>query len=96
MAAICGRTRALFLLSAILILITGNFGFGIDEHIDLGIKYDTSTGIFGMDFYVNLGRPGRRVARRRAKTNRLGKFQRVTKEEAKQWFIEKCGGTVLN
>merc|ERR1712039_487346 len=28
----------------------GNFGFGIDEHIDLGIKYDTSTGIFGMDF----------------------------------------------
>merc|ERR1739844_408485 len=30
----------------------GNFGFGIDEHIDLGIKYDTSTGIFGMDFTV--------------------------------------------
>merc|ERR1711907_108515 len=24
----------------------GNFGFGIDEHIDLGIKYDTNTGIF--------------------------------------------------
>lgn len=23
---------------------TGNFGFGIDEHIDLGIKYDPSTG----------------------------------------------------
>jgi large subunit ribosomal protein L11e len=22
----------------------GNFGFGIDEHIDLGIKYDPSTG----------------------------------------------------
>ena len=24
---------------------TGNFGFGIDEHIDLGIKYDPSTGM---------------------------------------------------
>merc|ERR1711890_216115 len=24
---------------------TGNFGFGIDEHIDLGIKYDPSIGI---------------------------------------------------
>merc|ERR1719158_1482025 len=57
----------------------GNFGFGIDEHIDLGIKYDTSTGIFGMDFYVVLARPGKRVARRRARTNRMGKFQRVTK-----------------
>merc|ERR1712188_272362 len=29
----------------------GNFGFGIQEHIDLGIKYDPSTGIYGMDFY---------------------------------------------
>ena len=90
------RTRSFPSFSAILILITGNFGFGIDEHIDLGIKYDTNTGIFGMDFYVVLGRAGKRVARRRAKTNRFGKFQRVTKEEAKMWFIEKCGGTVLN
>merc|ERR1712224_196894 len=73
----------------------GNFGFGIDEHIDLGIKYDTNTGIFGMD-YVVLCRPGKRVARRRAKTNRFGKFQKITDEDAKQWFIEKYGGNVLN
>ena len=26
---------------------TGNFGFGITEHIDLGIKYDPSIGIYG-------------------------------------------------
>ena len=37
---------------------TGNFGFGIQEHIDLGIKYDPNIGIYGMDFYVVLGRPG--------------------------------------
>ncbi|EDW48602.1 GM21960 [Drosophila sechellia] len=36
---------------------TGNFGFGIQEHIDLGIKYDPSIGIYGLDFYVVLGRP---------------------------------------
>jgi large subunit ribosomal protein L11e len=30
---------------------TGNFGFGINEHIDLGIKYDPGIGIYGMDFY---------------------------------------------
>merc|ERR1711997_64563 len=74
----------------------GNFGFGIDEHIDLGIKYDTSTGIFGMDFYIVLCRNGKRVAKRRAKTTRFGKFQRVTKDDAKLWFIEKLGGTILN
>merc|ERR1712046_46713 len=70
----------------------GNFGFGIDEHIDLGIKYDTNTGIFGMDFYVVLCRAGKRVSKRRARTNRFGKFQRVTGEDAKQWFVEKYGG----
>lgn len=26
---------------------TGNFGFGVQEHIDLGIKYDPSIGIYG-------------------------------------------------
>merc|ERR1712046_294492 len=74
----------------------GNFGFGIDEHIDLGIKYDTSTGIFGMDFYVVLTRAGKRVSKRRQRTTRFGKFQRVTQDEAKLWFIEKFGGSILN
>ncbi|KAJ1366579.1 60S ribosomal protein L11 [Parelaphostrongylus tenuis] len=41
---------------------SGNFGFGIQEHIDLGIKYDPAIGIYGMDFYVVLDRAGRRVA----------------------------------
>merc|ERR1711874_492180 len=40
----------------------GNFGFGIQEHIDLGIKYDPSIGIYGLDFYVVLGRPGMNVS----------------------------------
>lgn len=38
---------------------TGNFGFGIQEHIDLGIRYDPSIGIYGMDFYVVMGRAGK-------------------------------------
>merc|ERR1712166_1089543 len=67
----------------------GNFGFGIDEHIDLGIKYDTNTGIFGMDFYVVLSRAGKRVARRRARRNIFGQFQRITADDARDWFIQK-------
>lgn len=49
----------------------GNFGFGISEHIDLGIKYDPSTGIFGMDFYIQMERPGYRVARRRKQQTKV-------------------------
>ncbi len=48
-----------------------------------------------MDFYVVLARPGKRVMRRKVRTGTFGNFQKISKEEAKQWFIEKLGGTVL-
>jgi len=73
----------------------GNFGFGIEEHIDLGIKYDTNTGIFGMDFYVILARAGKRISKRKHARGKFGKFQRITADDAKQWFTEKCAGTVI-
>lgn len=65
---------------------TGNFGFGIEEHIDLGLKYDPNIGIYGMDFYVCLTRAGTRVANRKRATSRLGTSQRVSKEDAIKWF----------
>ena len=68
---------------------TGNFGFGIQEHIDLGIKYDPSIGIYGMDFYVVLGRRGQRVATRKRKPGRVGAKHRVDKDEAMKWFQQK-------
>jgi large subunit ribosomal protein L11e len=67
---IVNRARLCF----VFLIDLGNFGFGIDEHIDLGIKYDTSTGIFGMDFYVVLARQGKRVGTRRNKSGTVGKF----------------------
>jgi len=74
---------------------TGNFGFGIQEHIDLGLKYDPSIGIYGMDFYVVLARPGKRVSKRRRAVGSLGIHHRVTKEEATNWFKTKFDGIVL-
>merc|ERR1712084_171427 len=65
---------------------TGNFGFGIDEHIDLGIKYDPSIGIYGMDFYVVLSRPGYNIAYRRRKKSRVGFQHRITKADSMKWF----------
>ena len=67
----------------------GNFGFGIQEHIDLGIKYDPSIGIYGMDFYIVLGRPGYRVSYRKRKRGKIGLKQLVSKEEAMKWFQQK-------
>ncbi|EIW71002.1 hypothetical protein TREMEDRAFT_56289 [Tremella mesenterica DSM 1558] len=64
---------------------TGNFGFGIEEHIDLGIKYDPGIGIFGMDFYVVMGRPGFRVGRRKQKTGRVGYSHKVKPEQTIAW-----------
>ena len=75
---------------------TGNFGFGINEHIDLGIKYDPTTGIYGMDFFVCLTRPGARVAKRKVRQGRVGKSHKVTKEDAIKWFQDKFEGVVLN
>merc|ERR1712062_26557 len=74
----------------------GNFDFGIQEHIDLGIKYDPSIGIYGMDFYMVMGRPGMNVRHRRRKTGRVGFPHRLTKEDAMKWFQTKYDGIILN
>ena len=74
---------------------TGNFGFGIQEHIDLGIKYDPTTGIYGMDFYVVLGRHGFRVSRRKDRKGRVGIHHKLNKEDSIKWFQQTYDGIVL-
>ncbi len=65
----------------------GNLAFGIKEHIDIpGIKYNPEIGIFGLDVMVNLARPGFRVQKRKRCKSKVGKEQRVTKEEAIEFY----------
>ena len=73
----------------------GHFGFGIQEHIDLGLRYDPYTGIFGMDFYVVLKRPGYRVAKRKHARAKIGNHQIITKEEAQEWFKRTYDGVLI-
>lgn len=69
----------------------GNFGFGIHEHIDLpGIKYDPKLGIMGFDVLVTLKKRGQRVKVRKIEKAKIGKKQRVSKEEAKE-FVKNLG-----
>ncbi|KAJ1972457.1 60S ribosomal protein L11, partial [Dimargaris xerosporica] len=74
---------------------TGNFGFGVEEHIDLGIKYDPTIGIYGMDFYVVMGRPGFRVSRRKRCQSKVGVQHKIQSSETKEWFKQKYDGIIL-
>lgn len=73
----------------------GCFGFGINEHIDLDIKYDPAYGIFGLNYYVVLERPGSRVSKRRRCKSRIGNKQKVDAESAQQWFVDNFEGVLL-
>ena len=71
---------------------TGNFAFGIKEHIDIpGQRYDPNLGIIGMDVMVNLERQGYRVKRRRRARARVGHSHRITKEEAMEYVKSSFG-----
>ena len=62
-----------------------------------GLKYDPSTGIYGMDFYVVMKRAGgMRVAKRRAKQGHIGNGHRIHKKETQQWFKDKYEGVLMN
>jgi large subunit ribosomal protein L11e len=73
---------------------TGNFGFGISEHIDLGIKYDPGIGIYGMDFYCCMTRPGERVSRRRRAKARIGASHRINRDDTIKWFKQRFDAIV--
>ena len=67
---------------------TGNFGFGISEHIDLGIKYDPGIGIYGMDFYCCMTRPGERVAKRRRCKTHVGSAHKIKRDETVKYVSD--------
>ncbi|KAJ5934811.1 60S ribosomal protein L11 [Penicillium verhagenii] len=73
---------------------TGNFGFGISEHIDLGIKYDPGIGIYGMDFYCCMTRPGERVAKRRRCKSSIGVNHKINATETMKWFKNRFDGII--
>ena len=61
----------------------GNFGFGVREYIDLpDTKYDPKLGIKGFDVLITLRKKGYRVKIRKIMQTKVGKKQRVTKQEA--------------
>lgn len=70
----------------------GNVSFGIKEYIDFpGVQYDPKIGMLGFDVCVTLAKPGKRVALRRLRKSRIGRKQKVSREEAQKFMQEKFG-----
>jgi large subunit ribosomal protein L5 len=75
---------------------TGNFAFGLKEHIDIaGVKYDPDVGIFGMDVCVSVNRPGQRIKTRRRQTKRVGKKHLLTPEESIEYVRQTLGVEIV-
>ncbi len=75
---------------------TGNFSFGIQEHIEIpDIKYDPSIGIWGLNVSVSLNRPGYRIKSRMRFPRKVGRRQRVTKAEAIEYARDIIGVEVI-
>ena len=67
----------------------GNCSIGIGDHTDFsGQKYDPDVGIFGMDITLVIEKPGNRIKRRRILRAKVGKPQRVSRDEARAFLQE--------
>jgi len=71
---------------------SGNFAFGIKEHIEIpDTKYRPELGIYGMDVSVTIVRPGYRVKRRRHATSAVGSRHIMTADEAIAFIRDEFG-----
>ena len=76
--------------------LNGNFAFGISKHIDIsGVRYDPDLGIIGMDISVAIGKPGYRVKRKRIRKAKVGKKQKLKREESIEYVRDVFGIEIL-
>ena len=74
---------------------TGNLSLGIQQQVDLGIKYDPSISIYGLDFYVVLGSSGFSITDKKCRSGCTGAKHRISKKEAMHWLQQKYEGIIL-
>lgn len=68
----------------------GSFSFGIPEYIDIpGIDYDPELKIMGLEVAVALERPGFRIKKRKICPKKIGKYHKISKEDAIQSIQKK-------
>merc|ERR1712169_121467 len=65
-----------------------------EEILERGLKDDPSIGIYGMDFYCCMTRPGERVTRRLRMKSSIGASHRIKRDETVKWFKQRFDGIV--
>merc|ERR1711943_39590 len=69
-------------------------GLAVKEY-ELRENNFSDEGTSGLDFFVVLSRPGRRISQRRRAQAPVGKHHRVSKEDSLNWFRTTYNGVVL-
>ena len=73
----------------------GNLSFGIPEYIDIkGTKYDPKIGAMGLEVSITLEKAGYRIKRRKISKKKIGKKQKVTKQEAMDFMKNKFNAKI--
>ena len=71
-------------------IVENQISFGVPEYIEVpGLEYDRDIGILGFEVMVVFKRKGKRVKMRKIKRGKYPKKQNVTKQEIKEYLIEK-------
>merc|ERR1712226_1451136 len=69
-------------------------GLKVKEY-ELNKNCFSNMGHFGMDFYVVLKRAGYRVSKKKRKGSRLGNSQKISRDEAREWFKAQYDGVLI-
>mmetsp|Transcript_15176 Transcript_15176/g.28707 ORF Transcript_15176/g.28707 Transcript_15176/m.28707 type:complete len:111 (+) Transcript_15176:241-573(+) len=64
-----------------------NVNFGIKDHLNLGLRYEQTIGIFGFQFCVTLHKKGMRIRFRKKMQRKINKKYRITKEQSMKWYL---------
>ena len=70
----------------------GIIQFGIEEHIDLGLKYHKIDGFFGLNFSFKLTRNGCNKSKKKQKIKTIHK---ISREEAMLWYRDNFAGIIV-
>jgi large subunit ribosomal protein L5 len=75
---------------------SGNFSFGLREYIDMAnVKYNHEVGMMGFEIAATVERAGYSVKKRRIKTAKIGRQQRIKPQETMQWLKKKFGVEIV-
>ena len=73
----------------------GSISFGIKEYIEIpGVDYQRELGILGFDVTIVLSKSGKRVRIRKLKQSRIGKRQKINKQETIDFLRNKFNITI--